>query len=102
MIARVGQHLRLERSISGFVARLSTEPRLPHCPAVDVLFESVANECAAVVAVVLTGMGDDGLRGVRVLSAQGAMVLTEAIRQAGLSKKEAVIELMAETIVSVL
>ncbi len=47
-------------------------------PAVDVLFRSV-NETykGAVIAVVLTGMGQDGKRGVEVLRANGAKVIAQ-------------------------
>jgi len=47
-------------------------------PAVDVLFHSVAEVYGgSAVAVVLTGMGQDGLRGAEVLKANGAYVLAQ-------------------------
>ncbi len=47
-------------------------------PAVDALFESVAAVYGgAAVAVVLTGMGRDGLKGAQVLRAQGATILAQ-------------------------
>ncbi len=47
-------------------------------PAVDALFCSVAEVYGgAVIAVVLTGMGQDGMRGAKVLKAQGASVLAQ-------------------------
>lgn len=47
-------------------------------PAVDVLFRSVAEAYGAgSVSVVLTGMGQDGLRGVRILKERGAFVLAQ-------------------------
>jgi two-component system chemotaxis response regulator CheB len=50
-----------------------------HCrPAADVLFRSAANHYgAAVLAVVLTGMGSDGLIGCRQIRAQGGTVLAQ-------------------------
>jgi two-component system chemotaxis response regulator CheB len=50
-----------------------------HCrPAVDVLFRSAsAVYGAGVLAVVLTGMGSDGLAGCRILREQGATVLAQ-------------------------
>ena len=47
-------------------------------PAVDVMFRSVHEVYqGAVIAVVLTGMGQDGLRGVEVLKPSGATVLVQ-------------------------
>ncbi len=47
-------------------------------PAVDVLFESVANIYGgASVAAVLTGMGHDGLRGAKLLKNAGAAILAQ-------------------------
>lgn len=47
-------------------------------PAVDVMFESVAEVYGgAVISVVLTGMGYDGLRGVRQLRAKGAWSIAQ-------------------------
>ncbi|MFP5229930.1 MAG: chemotaxis response regulator protein-glutamate methylesterase [Acidobacteriota bacterium] len=47
-------------------------------PAADVLFRSAGEIYGgAVLAVVLTGMGQDGLRGVEALKAQGASVLVQ-------------------------
>ena len=47
-------------------------------PAVDVLFRSLAETYReGVISVVLTGMGQDGLRGVRVLREQGAHVIVQ-------------------------
>jgi len=47
-------------------------------PAVDVLFRSVGEVYGgAVLGVVLTGMGQDGLRGVEVLKARGARILAQ-------------------------
>jgi two-component system chemotaxis response regulator CheB len=47
-------------------------------PAVDALFASAGEVYGgAAVAVILTGMGQDGLRGVEILKAQGASVLAQ-------------------------
>jgi two-component system chemotaxis response regulator CheB len=47
-------------------------------PAVDALFASVGEVYGgATIAVILTGMGQDGLRGVGILKAQGASVLAQ-------------------------
>ncbi len=47
-------------------------------PAVDALFFSIgAVYGGAVIAVVLTGMGQDGLRGAEILKTQGASILAQ-------------------------
>jgi two-component system chemotaxis response regulator CheB len=47
-------------------------------PAVDALFTSVGEVYGgAAIAVILTGMGQDGLRGTEILKAQGASVLAQ-------------------------
>ena len=47
-------------------------------PAVDALFASVAETYGgATIAAVLTGMGQDGLRGCEILKARGAHILTQ-------------------------
>lgn len=72
-------HLKLVRSGSGYRARLTQSPPVHHCrPAVDVLFRSAAEHAGAqAVAVLLTGMGSDGARGLQALRAAGARTLAE-------------------------
>ncbi len=80
VIARAGTHSRIERRDGGLVVALGFEPaETLHRPSVDVLFESAARACGSrVLALVLTGMGSDGLEGARVLRAHGATIFTEA------------------------
>ncbi len=81
IVGRAGMHMIIETDASGHVrVRLAVEPlHTAHRPAVDVLFESAANALgSAVVGVVLTGMGTDGLAGSRVLHAAGGRIITEA------------------------
>lgn len=58
---------------------LDQSPRQNSCrPAVDALFVSASELYGgAVLAVVLTGMGQDGLHGAKLLKAQGARVLAQ-------------------------
>jgi two-component system chemotaxis response regulator CheB len=60
------------------VELLDTEPVNRHRPSVDVLFQSAANSCARhAVAVIMTGMGDDGARGMKALRDIGAETLAQ-------------------------
>jgi two-component system chemotaxis response regulator CheB len=74
-IAGGGFHLHLEaRSRLG----LSSTPVTLHRPSADELFRSVAEHAgAAGVGVVLTGMGDDGARGLLALRQRGGRTLAQ-------------------------
>jgi two-component system chemotaxis response regulator CheB len=73
-------HLALVPYGRGYRARLTQSPPLHHCrPAVDVLFRSAAEHAGAqAVAVLLTGMGVDGARGMQALRAAGGRTLAES------------------------
>jgi len=72
-------HMSVERK--GGVVRIVTRRGLPvnSCrPAADVLFRSVAEVYGAhALAVVMTGMGQDGFRGCQDISAAGGQVLVQ-------------------------
>jgi len=72
-------HLALVRFGRGYRVRLTQSPPVHHCrPSVDVLFRSAAEHAGAqAVAVLLTGMGSDGARGMQALRAAGARTLAE-------------------------
>jgi two-component system chemotaxis response regulator CheB len=81
-IARGNWHMEVRASANTSappMLHLTQGPMENHCrPAVDVLFRSAASVYGgAVLAVVLTGMGSDGLAGCRLLRAQGATVLAQ-------------------------
>ena len=80
VVARAGMHLKLALRGGACIASLDIRPvTTPHHPSVDVLFESAASAFGArVLAVVLTGMGSDGLEGARAVRAAGGVVLAEA------------------------
>lgn len=80
-VARAGRHLTLHRNGAGeLVARLPLKPLdKPHRPSVDVLFLSAAALFKSrILAIVMTGMGEDGKEGAAAIKAQGGRVLTEA------------------------
>ena len=73
------RHLEVVRAGADVVTRLSDGPPEHFCrPAVDVLFRSVARVFGgATLAVVLTGMGQDGRRGAAELRAAGAEIVAQ-------------------------
>lgn len=78
-IAPGNYHLVVERQGPGFYIGLNQEPLENSCrPAVDVLFRSVARTYGAhTLAVVMTGMGADGLTGSRLIREQGSEVIVQ-------------------------
>ncbi|HEY8613737.1 MAG TPA: chemotaxis-specific protein-glutamate methyltransferase CheB [Roseomonas sp.] len=73
------RHLLVERSPAGLVARLRDDPPEHFCrPAVDPMLRSAQRACdGRVLAVILTGMGQDGLAGCRAVVAGGGTVLAQ-------------------------
>jgi two-component system chemotaxis response regulator CheB len=78
-IAAGGRHLTVARQGTSVVTVANDDPPLHSCrPAVDVLFRSVADVYGSgVLAVVLTGMGQDGLAGVETIRVGGGQVLAQ-------------------------
>jgi len=73
------RHLLIERGAGGLVARLRDGPPEHFCrPAVDPTLRSAIRAAEGrVLAVILTGMGQDGLAGCRALVAAGGAVLAQ-------------------------
>lgn len=80
LVAPGSRHMILRRSGARYyVSLLDTERVNYHRPSVDVLFNSVAQEAGSnVVAALMTGMGDDGARGLLALRKAGASTIAEA------------------------
>jgi two-component system chemotaxis response regulator CheB len=78
-IAPGGLHLLVERDGARYRCRLNSGPPVNrHCPSVDVLFRSVAQQVGPnAVGVILTGMGDDGARGLKEMHEAGAATLAQ-------------------------
>ncbi len=78
-IAPGDYHMIVKRSGAGYVLNLNQEQPENSCrPAVDPLFRSVAREFGSqVLGVVLTGMGQDGLRGCEDIKEQGGTVFVQ-------------------------
>jgi two-component system chemotaxis response regulator CheB len=79
-IAPGGRQMRLEASPDGARRlQITDDPPENNCrPAVDYLFRSVANHFPGrAMAVILTGMGNDGTTGLRLLKRHGAFVIAQ-------------------------
>jgi two-component system chemotaxis response regulator CheB len=78
-IAPGGYHLVLRQDGGTVRLALNQDPPVNSCrPAVDVLFRSAAEVYGpGVLAVVLTGMGQDGLRGCESVRAAGGQVVVQ-------------------------
>ena len=74
-----GRHLRVIRDGARWRCRVDdTDPVNRHKPAVDVLFRSVAaNAGQNAIGAILTGMGDDGARGLLEMQQAGAATLVQ-------------------------
>lgn len=94
------------------VIGLNNRPPVHGCrPAADVLFKSLAPICGGrTLAVVMTGMGNDGREGVRAIKAKGGYCLTQtedtcvvygmprAVDEAGLSDERVPLDRLAQRI----
>jgi two-component system, chemotaxis family, protein-glutamate methylesterase/glutaminase len=78
-VAPGNRHMLVERDGVRLVIRLSDAPAVHHQrPAVDVLFQSVSKlRAVKVVALLLTGMGQDGADGMVELRQRGAETIAE-------------------------
>ena len=78
-IAPGDYHMGLERTTTGARVKLNQEPPENSCrPAVDALFRSVVQVYGAgTLGVILTGMGQDGLRGCEYIREAGGQVLIQ-------------------------
>ena len=79
-VAPAGQHLSIERQGALLRTRLDDLPGTgsAHLPSADILFSSAARAARhAVLAVLLTGMGRDGARGMAELATAGAHTVAQ-------------------------
>ncbi len=79
LIAPGGKHLTIRRSGAYYEACVMDGPLVNrHRPSVDVLFRSVAQVAGAnAVGMIMTGMGDDGARGMREMHDAGARTFAQ-------------------------
>ena len=79
LIAPGGRHMMVKRNGAQYVVDVVDGPLVNrHKPSVDVLFRSVA-KCAGhnALGIIMTGMGDDGARGLKEMRDAGAHTLAE-------------------------
>ena len=79
-IAPGGQQTEVHRVGDDLHLRIfASEPSELHAPSVDRLFESASEACGdRLLAIVLTGMGDDGARAIRKVRDRGGRTLAES------------------------
>ena len=120
-VAPGGRHMTVVTTSGGSgrkteaVIELNDDPPVNSCrPAADVLFKTASDVFGErVLAVVMTGMGNDGAGGVRYMKSKGGYCLTQneetcvvygmprVVDEAGLSDEQAPLELMAERIMGI-
>ncbi|MER2560098.1 MAG: chemotaxis response regulator protein-glutamate methylesterase [Myxococcaceae bacterium] len=78
-IAPGGRHMSLVSDAGALTTRVFDAPHVNrHKPSVDVLFNSVAKLVGSrTLAMLMTGMGDDGARGLLALRQSGAMTVAQ-------------------------
>jgi len=78
-IAPGDRHLIVERSGARYICRLNDgQPVNRHKPSVDVMFRSVAQNVGPnAIGVILTGMGDDGARGLVEIKEGNAVTIAQ-------------------------
>ncbi|HLK19923.1 MAG TPA: chemotaxis response regulator protein-glutamate methylesterase [Bryobacteraceae bacterium] len=79
LIAPGNHHVLLKRSGARYYVEIKDGPLVSrHRPSVDVLFRSAARYAGQnAVAVILTGMGDDGARGMQEMKEAGAVTIAQ-------------------------
>jgi two-component system chemotaxis response regulator CheB len=79
LIAPGGRHMRVRRSGAQYYAEVRDGPLVNrHKPSVDVLFRSVAEHVGKnALGIIMTGMGDDGARGLQAMHEAGAVTVAQ-------------------------
>ncbi|MCX6138817.1 MAG: chemotaxis response regulator protein-glutamate methylesterase [Ignavibacteriales bacterium] len=79
LVAPGGQHMTFAKTGSGVCVRISDEPRntLYH-PSADIMMSSAAEVFSGpLLGVIMTGMGKDGLEGLKLIKKKGGYVLAQ-------------------------
>ena len=113
LIAPGNRHILLKRSGAKYMVQVKDGPLVSrHRPSVDVLFRSAARYAGSnAIGVIMTGMGDDGARGMLEMHETGAYTIAqdeescvvygmpkEAVRLGGVDKILPLTQIAAEVI----
>lgn len=79
LIAPGGKHMLVKRAFGAYYVEIVEGPPVcRHCPSVDVLFRSAAKYAGKnALGILMTGMGDDGARGLKELFDCGAQTVIQ-------------------------
>jgi len=79
LVAPGNRHMLLRQSGAQYLVKIKNGPSVNHQrPSVDVLFQSVARYAGdSAIGVLLTGMGDDGAKGLLAMHEKGAYTLAQ-------------------------
>ncbi|MEN0107906.1 MAG: chemotaxis-specific protein-glutamate methyltransferase CheB, partial [Pseudomonas sp.] len=79
LVAPGGKHMQLKRSGAQYFVEVADGPPVNrHKPSVDVLFRSVAKHAGHnALGIIMTGMGDDGARGLLTMREAGARTVAQ-------------------------
>ena len=79
LIAPGGEHMKLRRQGNSVIVELTTDAPEHHCrPSVDVLFRSAVDVYGAgTLGIIMTGMGEDGAEGCRLIKNAGGSVIAQ-------------------------
>lgn len=77
LIAAGEYHMKLKKSASKYYVECQPGEKVSgHCPSVDVLFNSVAENAGGnAIGIILTGMGSDGAKGLLAMRKKGALTI---------------------------
>jgi len=77
-LAPGGMQMTASKSGSRYIVRVSEEPKTIYTPNADVMFTSVAETFGdKALCVIMTGMGDDGFRGLQKVKASGGTIIAQ-------------------------
>jgi two-component system chemotaxis response regulator CheB len=79
LICPGNRHMRVKKMPMGNMVVLSDDPRVNgHRPSVDVLFRSLADFGSSAIALLMTGMGDDGADALGEVKRAGGMTIAQS------------------------